>query len=118
MVLKVDLDKAINDLKRPLESMKYEVDVSCLYSILFTIALKLLLKFISKGVKTSIDNETALIMSKLNEKLIIEKKRIVLKLLMNWQRSLKVTNDMIGSNSTDDSNSQYLPSVPFLFVFH
>ena len=46
------------------------------------------------------------IMSKLNEKLMIEKKRIVLKLLMNWQRSLKVTNDMIGSENSDDINSQ------------
>lgn len=37
-------------------------------------------------------------MSKLNEKLLIEKRRIVLKLLMNWQRSLKVTNEMIANN--------------------
>jgi hypothetical protein len=41
-------------------------------------------------------------MGKLNEKLLIEKRRIVLKLLMNWQRSLKVTNEMIGN----DSNTQ------------
>ena len=47
-------------------------------------------------------------MGKLNEKLIIEKKRIVLKLLMNWQRSLKVTNDMIGGQSGDSSNPQNL----------
>ena len=47
-------------------------------------------------------------MSKINEKLLIEKKRIVLKLLMNWQRSLKVTNEMIsGNNSTSgETNSQ------------
>ena len=45
-------------------------------------------------------------MGKLNDKLVIEKKRIVLKLLINWQRSLKVTNDMIGSHASDGSNSQ------------
>jgi hypothetical protein len=73
-------------LKRPLETIKQEID----------------------NVKNSIDNEIELIMSKLNEKLLIEKKRIVLKLLMNWQRSLKVTNEMIsGNNSTSgEQNSQ------------
>lgn len=77
------MDKAINDLKRPLETIQLEVD----------------------NVKGSIDKEIELIMSKLNEKLLIEKKRIVLKLLMNWQRSLKVTNEMIGGNNTEN-NSQ------------
>lgn len=73
-------------MKRPLETIKQEID----------------------NVKNSIDNEIELIMSKLNEKLLIEKKRIVLKLLMNWQRSLKVTNEMIsGNNSTSgEQNSQ------------
>ncbi len=61
-----------------------------------------------KEVKNGIDNEISQIMGKLNEKLIIEKKRIVLKLLMNWQRSLKVTNDMIGGQSAESSNSQNL----------
>ena len=56
-----------------------------------------------KTVKISIDHETRIIMSKLNEKLIIEKKRIVLKLLMNWQRSLKVTNEIIGNSNSGDS---------------
>jgi hypothetical protein len=78
------LDKAINDLKRPLETIKLEVD----------------------NVKNSIDKEIELIMSKLNEKLMIEKKRIVLKLLINWQRSLKVTNEMMGGNSTGENSSQ------------
>ena len=45
-------------------------------------------------------------MSKLNEKLMIEKRRIVLKLLMNWQRSLKVTNEMIGNNNAVGDNKQ------------
>ena len=73
-------------MKRPLETIKQEID----------------------NVKNSIDNEIELIMSKLNEKLLIEKKRIVLKLLMNWERSLKVTNEMIsGNNSTSgETNSQ------------
>lgn len=57
-----------------------------------------------KNVKKSIDREIECVMNKLNEKLIIEKRRIVLKLLINWQRSFKVTNEMIGnSNSEDDS---------------
>lgn len=52
-----------------------------------------------KNVKGSIDKEIESVMSKLNEKLIIEKRRIVLKLLMNWQRSFKVTNEMIGNSN-------------------
>ena len=56
-------------------------------------------------MKSSIDQEVEIIMLKLNEKLMIEKRRIVLKLLMNWQRSLKVTNEMIGNNNAvGDSN--------------
>jgi hypothetical protein len=57
-------------------------------------------------VKSSIDQEIEIIMLKLNEKLMIEKRRIVLKLLMNWQRSLKVTNEMIGNNNAVGDNKQ------------
>ena len=71
----VDLEKVINDLKTPLDCIKSDVD----------------------SVKGSLDAEIGQIMSKLNEKLLIEKRRIVLKLLMNWQRSIKVTNEMIGN---------------------
>jgi hypothetical protein len=60
-----------------------------------------------KNVKFSIDKEIELITSKLREKLMIEKKRIILKLLMNWQRSMKVTNEMIGNNVSDESNATY-----------
>ena len=62
-----------------------------------------LILFYLKNVKNSIDQEIETIMGKLNEKLMIEKRRIVLKLLMNWQRSLKVTNEMIGNNNSDSS---------------
>ncbi len=55
-------------------------------------------------MKGSIDSEIEQVMSKLNEKLNLEKRRIVLKLLMNWQRSLKITNEMIANNG---ENSQY-----------
>jgi hypothetical protein len=55
-----------------------------------------------KALQTSIDKENKLVLSKINEKLSIEKRRIVLKLLMNWQRSLKVTNEIIVS----DMNTQ------------
>ena len=57
-------------------------------------------------MKSSIDQEIEIIMLKLNEKLMIEKRRIVLKLLMNWQRSLKVTNEMIGNNNAVGDNKQ------------
>ena len=52
-----------------------------------------------QDVKNGIDNEVELIMNKLNEKLMLEKRRIILKLLMNWQRSLKVTTEIIGNNA-------------------
>ena len=57
-------------------------------------------------------------MSKLNEKLNIEKRRIVLKLLMNWQRSLKVTNEMIANNNGENKNKitgDYVERVAFEF---
>ncbi len=55
-------------------------------------------------------------MSKLNEKLIIEKKRIVLKLLMNWQRSLKMTNEMIDtSNPQNVITGDHLERISFEF---
>lgn len=72
--------------------------------MLFSISNKVyLISFYLKNVKNSIDQEIETIMGKLNEKLMIEKRRIVLKLLMNWQRSLKVTNEMIGNNNSDSS---------------
>ena len=72
--------------------------------MLFSISNKVyLISFYLKNVKNSIDQEIETIMGKLNEKLMIEKRRIALKLLMNWQRSLKVTNEMIGNNNSDNS---------------
>ena len=55
-------------------------------------------------------------MLKLNEKLMIEKRRIVLKLLMNWQRSLKVTNEMIGNDANRNKLSgDHLERISFEF---
>ncbi|CAF0878878.1 unnamed protein product [Brachionus calyciflorus] len=89
----VDLDKAINELRVPLETNKLDVE----------------------SVRNSIDNEIGLIMSKLNEKLQIEKRRIVLKLLINWQRSLKVTNEMIGNNSSQKISGDHVQRIAFEF---
>ena len=36
---------------------------------------------------------------------MLEKRRIILKLLMNWQRSLKVTTEIIGNNANSASNN-------------
>ncbi|RNA19525.1 conserved oligomeric Golgi complex subunit 2 isoform X1 [Brachionus plicatilis] len=90
----VDLEKVINDLKNPLDSIKSDVD----------------------SVRNSLDTEIGQIMSKLNEKLLIEKRRIVLKLLMNWQRSLKVTNEMIGNpNASQKINGDHVQRIAFEF---
>lgn len=89
-------------MKAPLETIKNDVDV--IQNVVSYISNKVyLIPFYLKNVKNSIDHEIETIMGKLNEKLMIEKRRIVLKLLMNWQRSLKVTNEMIGNNNSDSS---------------
>ena len=47
-----------------------------------------------------IDQEHDILTKKMNEKLAIVKRRIVLKLLMNWQRSMNLTNEMLDNDKT------------------
>lgn len=90
----VGLDKAINDLKKPLIAIKNDVE----------------------SIQVIIDKESSQLLSKINEKLSIEKRRIVIKLLMNWQRSLKVTNEMITNDlNTQKLTGDYIERIAFEF---
>lgn len=65
-----------------------------------------------------IDNESSTLLAKINEKLSIEKRRIVLKLLMNWQRSLKVTHEMISNDANSQCVTLITTIIPTSFRTH